>query len=147
MKVNQNIVKTIESQFIETPMSVSDFNKNARYDDIKSVINFVINLLFMHPGTIPEMPKMGYNLRGRRHFLMNDKSLYKQNEELQEQINKYVQSALISDVSLSPIKGESGEYDTTAIVIKFVTDQVINIYDDGNITKIGVYTDGKDFTK
>ena len=74
MKVVKTDVLNLKS-VIETPMRLSEFNTNERYEDIRSVVNFLINLILMVPGTIPEMPKMGYNLHSRRHFIMNSKEL------------------------------------------------------------------------
>lgn len=146
MKVNQNVVGEFESQYIETPMSVSDFNLNAKYQDVKAIVNFILNLLFMRPGTIPEHPEMGYNLRQRRHYLLNDKNIAMQNEELQTQINTYVRLPLISGVSLSLMQNDqTGEFDTTVILIKFITNQTVSIYDDGLNTKIGVSQSSKNF--
>lgn len=146
MKVNQNVVADFEKEFIETPMSVSDFNVNAKYEDIKAIVNFILNLLFMRPGTIPEHPEMGFNLRHRQHYLLNEKNVAIQNQDLQTQINTYVQSPLISEVSLSPIQNDqTGEIDTTVILIKFLTNQTISIYDDGLSTRIGVSQSNKNF--
>ena len=85
---------------IETPMSLSEFNTNERYEDIRSVINFMINLILMVPGTIPEMPKMGYNLHARRHFIMDSKELARQQMDLQVQIATYCNHSVIANTSL-----------------------------------------------
>lgn len=134
------------AKWIETPMSISEFDDNARFENIKSVVNFVLNLLFMRPGTVPSLPKMGFNLRERRHYLLTAKNIARENEELQTQISTYIPNASISSVALFPQANDhNGDIDTTAIVIKFVTNETITILDDGKNTSIGYKN--KDFTK
>ena len=136
-------------KFIETPMSLSEFNKNERYEDIRSIINFVINLIVMSPGTIPEMPGMGFNLHSRRHFIMNDKAIAKQIEDLKTQIKTYCNHDTIVDTIMYPIKDEkTGDQSVTVIEILLNSGEVVKLYDDGYDTKIGIsIIDGKDFSK
>lgn len=137
------------AEFIETPMSISEFNTNARYEDIRSIISFIINLIFMVPGTIPEMPLMGYDLHSRRHYIMNEETIFDQQRELQEQISTYCNHGAISSTKLYPALDERGEQTLTVIQIELSTGETVSISDDGekNI-KIGVSTiGGKDFTK
>ena len=144
MKVVSNPKDLIK--WIETPMSVSEFNDNTRFENIKAIINFILNLLFMRPGTIPELPQMGYDLRSRRHYLLTAKNLADQNEDLQMQMSTYIRSPLISSVDLYPKANDyNGDMDTTVIEIKLITDEVVAILDDGVNTSISYKT--KDFTK
>lgn len=144
MKVVSNPKDLIK--WIETPMSVSEFNDNTRFENIKAIINFILNLLFMRPGTIPELPQMGYDLRSRRHYLLTAKNLADQNEDLQMQMSTYIRSPLISSVDLYPkVNDYNGDMDTTVIEIKLITDEVVAILDDGVNTSISYKT--KDFTK
>ena len=144
MKVVSNPKDLIK--WIETPMSVSEFNDNTRFENIKAIINFILNLLFMRPGTIPELSQMGYDLRSRRHYLLTAKNLADQNEDLQMQMSTYVRSPLISSVDLYPKANDyNGDMDTTVIEIKLITDEVVAILDDGVNTSISYKT--KDFTK
>ncbi|UTV60872.1 hypothetical protein JDFnp1_84 [Fusobacterium phage JD-Fnp1] len=136
-------------KYIETPMSLSEFNKNERYEDIRGIINFLLNLIVMVPGTIPEMPEMGYDLHGRRHFIMNGKSLIKQTDDLKKQIALYCNHNAITATTVYPTTNHiTGEQSVTVIEIMLATGEVVKLYDDGYDTKIGVdIIDGKDFSK
>lgn len=148
MKVVKTDVLNLKS-VIETPMRLSEFNTNERYEDIRSVVNFLINLILMVPGTIPEMPKMGYNLHSRRHFIMNSKELARQQMDLQEQISSYCDYPVVSDVSLYPISDEvTGDQAISVIEITLITGQKVQLFDDGYDTQVSVnIVDGKNFFK
>lgn len=134
---------------IETPMSLSEFNTNERYEDIRSVINFMINLILMVPGTIPEMPKMGYNLHARRHFIMDSKELARQQMDLQEQIATYCNHSVITNTSLYPIKDDiTGDQSLSVIEITLMSGEKVQLFDDGYDTRVSVnLVQGKDFSK
>ena len=134
---------------IETPMNLSEFNTNERYEDIRSVVNFLINLILMVPGTIPEMPLMGYNLHGRRHYIMSNKELTKQQTDLQEQIASYCSYPVVADVSLYPVSDEiTGDQGLTVIEITLINGEKVQLFDDGYDTQISVnLVEGKDFSR
>ena len=109
----------------------------------------MINLILMVPGTIPEMPKMGYNLHARRHFIMDSKELARQQMDLQEQIATYCNHSVITNTSLYPIKDDiTGDQSLSVIEITLMSGEKVQLFDDGYDTRVSVnLVQGKDFSK
>lgn len=131
----------VRDNYTETPMSISEFNKNAIFDGTNAIAILLINLLFMDKGTIPELPDMGYGIRSRRHMIMRESNIADENLVINEQIRNYLNTSDIRNVSLYP--DETGE--CIVVQVDLVTNEILRITDEGTGDPVLSLESGKNF--
>lgn len=117
----------VRDNFIETPMSISEFNTNAIFKETNAIAILLINLLFMDKGTIPDLPDMGYGIRSRRHMIMRESNIAEENLVINEQVRNYLNTTDIRRVSLHA--DESG--DNLVVEVELSTNEILSITDEG----------------
>lgn len=140
MKVNR--IRVIDN-YIETPMTISEFNENAKFEGTNSTVIFILNLLFMDKGTIPELPSMGFGIRSRRHMLMREQNISDENIELNTQIKTYLNTSDISRVRMYPNEAQ----DTLTIDIELNSETMITVVDDGVNGPTVEFSSNKNFNR
>lgn len=116
----------VRDNFIETPMSISEFNTNAIFKDTNAIAILLLNLLFMDKGTIPDLPDMGYGIRSRRHIIMRESNIAEENLVINEQVKNYLNTTDIRRVSLY-----ADSTDNLVVQVDLVTNEVLTITDEG----------------
>lgn len=86
---SSNISNTKYSGYGEYTLSVNEFNRPKVYSGPKAIINKIIELILMNPGTYPTRPYMGVGLikNYRYDFLDNINEI---NQKIKDQIQTYL---------------------------------------------------------
>ena len=81
--------ETISDKYAEYSLSITEFNRPEIATGAKAIIQKIIQLIFMNPGTYPTKPYMGivFIKKYRDSFMDNIDEL---NEEVKEQIRTYL---------------------------------------------------------
>ena len=120
-------------------LDINEFNKNASYDDIYSLVSMVQTLIIMEKGTYPNHPDMGIGIRNYKFEFMDSITLNELRDNIVTQINKYLPNTLISNINVKTIKNELENKNNTVIVlIEFSQDDRTDIPKDVIISFVQV---------
>lgn len=120
-------------------LDINEFNKNASYDDIYSLVSMVQTLIIMEKGTYPNHPDMGIGIRNYKFEFMDSITLNELRDNIVNQINKYLPNTLISNINVKTIKNELENKNNTVIVlIEFSQDDRTDIPKDVIISFVQV---------
>lgn len=120
-------------------LDINEFNKNASYDDIYSLVSMVQTLIIMEKGTYPNHPDMGIGIRNYKFEFMDSITLNELRDNIVTQINKYLPNTLISNINVKTIRNELENKNNTVIVlIEFSQDDRTDIPKDVIISFVQV---------
>jgi tartrate dehydratase alpha subunit/fumarate hydratase class I-like protein len=88
-------------------LDFTDFKQPKKSNGIETVANLINNLLFLKKGTYPDCPDMGIEIQKYQFELLNDKTIDKITEDVQSQIDTYIESNLIRDLLVKKISNEN----------------------------------------
>ena len=74
----------------ELGLELNKFNKPATYTEYQALARLVINLLFLKPGTYPNLPEMGINIEQYKFMFMSQQELDSLELDINTQINTYI---------------------------------------------------------
>ena len=85
----QTEIKNKYSQFTEYILDLDEFNKPKVYNGPKAIVQKIVNLILLKPGTYPTRPYMGVGLVEKYRYSFTDDK-----ESLQADINDQIQTYL-----------------------------------------------------
>ena len=81
--------ETISDKYAEYSLSITEFNRPEIATGAKAIIQKIIQLIFMNPGTYPTKPYMGIGFIKKYRYSFMD-NIDELNEEVKEQIRTYL---------------------------------------------------------
>ena len=81
--------ETISDKYAEYSLSITEFNRPEIATGAKAIIQKIIQLIFMNPGTYPTNPYMGLGFIKKYRYSFMD-NIDELNEEVKEQIRTYL---------------------------------------------------------
>lgn len=97
--------ETISDKYAEYSLSITEFNRPEIATGAKAIIQKIIQLIFMNPGTYPTKPYMGIGFIKKYRYSFMD-NIDELNEEAKEQIRTYLPEFQTVNVEFSNMNGK-----------------------------------------
>lgn len=102
-------VQKIEALKKEFLWTFNGFKQPEYKENLDSISRMFITLLFLEKGSYPDSPKMGIGIQNYQFELMNDRTLDKMKEEIEEQVNIYLPNIYMQNLIVKKLKNSNNK--------------------------------------
>jgi hypothetical protein len=115
----------IEQNKKELFLDFNDFRKPKYSEDLMALVQLVINLIFLVPGTYPDSPSMGINIKDFQFERATSSKIGELEDLINSQIIKYIQSNQIQGVTLNMQTDKHTNYKYLAVTLN-ISKEIMN---------------------
>jgi phage baseplate assembly protein W len=106
----------------ELELEFDNFKKPSFKKDLRALAQLILNLCLTVPGTYPDTPEMGVNIKQYEFELLHDDELMKIQEHILEQVERFVPTTHIAQVAVRVFTDPNSQMKNLGIGFGLATD-------------------------